>query len=284
MRVSILGLGGMGTAFAHRALEAGHEVRVWNRSPGKGDALVTQGARAAVSAADAVAGAGVVLLVVSDDEAVRQVCLGEDRAVLRALAPEAVLTVVSTVAPATMRQIADSCPQQPVIDAPVMSSPAMILQGVGEFLVGGSDGAVESAAPLLRDLASGFTHLGPLGTGQVTKVVSNMLLITGLTAVAEGIAMARSQGVPDDALRGYLDKAIVVSQGSRFQLESVLDKAHPGQLVPQLAREYVQQAVDLAAEGGLPIRMAPAAVDQINRLLEQDRDWQDISAIIEAVR
>ena len=132
MRVSILGMGNMGRAFAARAIETGHQTTVWNRTPGRVAVLVDSGAIEADTPSAAVAGADAVLVVLADDAAVLDVCLGDD-GVLASLEPDAVFANVSTVSPETARRLAELGPEGRVIDAPVMGSPAMIAGGFGEI-------------------------------------------------------------------------------------------------------------------------------------------------------
>ena len=133
MRIAILGMGKMGSAFAARAIETGHQATVWNRTPGRALALVASGATEADSIATAVAGADVVLVVLSDDTAVLGVCLG-DHGVLASLEPDTAFANISTVSPETARRLAEEGPEGRVLDAPVMGSPAMIVGGFGEVL------------------------------------------------------------------------------------------------------------------------------------------------------
>lgn len=161
MRITILGMGNMGRAFAARAIETGHQTTVWNRTPGRVDALVTSGAIERDTPATAVAGADAVLVVLADDAAVLDVCLGDD-GVLASLEPNAVFANVSTVSPATSRRLAELGPEGRVLDAPVMGSPQMIAGGLGRFLIGGPAQAIAAIEPLWNDLGSGYTHCGPV--------------------------------------------------------------------------------------------------------------------------
>src|ERR1700722_9052074 len=125
MRVTVIGMGNMGRAFAARAIETGHRTTVWNRTPGRAAALAASGALEANTAAAAAAGADAVLVVLADDAAVLNVCLGDD-GVLASLKPDAVLANISTVSPETARRLAELGPEDRVLDAPVMGSPGMI--------------------------------------------------------------------------------------------------------------------------------------------------------------
>ena len=134
MHVAVIGMGNMGRAFATRALERGHRVVVWNRSPGRAGAVVARGA-AEASLESAVGDADVVLLVLSDDEAVLEVCRG-DNGIVASLGSSAVLVNVSTVSPETVRHLAAIGPVDRVLDAPVMGAPENVAAGHGRFFVG----------------------------------------------------------------------------------------------------------------------------------------------------
>jgi 3-hydroxyisobutyrate dehydrogenase len=281
MRLAVLGLGNMGQAFAARALEKGHRVTVWNRSADRAAELISNGAVGADTPAGAVADSEVALVVVADDEAVLSVSLGPG-GVLGALPPGAVLAVVSTVAPETVRQLADAGPADRVLDSPVMGSPSLIASGLGSFLIGGPFPTVSSLDALWSDLGSGYTYCGEVGSGATMKIVSNLLLITGVAALAEAVATARHQGIPDHLLKGILADSFVVSPASKIRLESLFDAAHPGWFTPALARKDVRLAVGLAEEADVGVRIGPATEALLSTVIETDEAWPDFSAVIEA--
>src|SRR5580692_7291105 len=271
----------MGEAFASRALEKGHHVTVWNRTPDRCDPLVAAGARQAASPGEAAAGADAVLVVLADDAAVLAVCLGTE-GVLASLEPSAVFANVSTVAPSTIRRLAESGPTDRILDSPVMGSPEMIVAGFGSFLIGGSPSAITAVEPLWTDLGSGYTHCGPSGTGATMKIIQNMLLITGVAALAEGIATARENGLSEELIRSVMADSGAVSPASKVRLASLLDDAHPGWFSPALARKDIRLAVDLASEVGIPARSGPAAEALLTTVIDEGTAWPDFAAVIEA--
>jgi 3-hydroxyisobutyrate dehydrogenase-like beta-hydroxyacid dehydrogenase len=282
MRIAVLGMGNMGTAFATRALERAHLVTVWNRSAGRAADLVAKGAVEADSPRAAVMGTDAVLVVLADDAAVLEVCLGDDGA-LASLGPAAVLANVSTVSPDTARRLAGVGPEGRVLDSPVMGSPSLIAAGMGTFLIGGPSTAVDLLHPLWSDLGAGYTHCGPVGTGATMKLISNLLLITGVTALAEGIVTARKNGISDELLRGVLADSFVVSAASKVRLESLFDNSHPGWFSPSLARKDVRLAVDLAERAGVEVRVGPATDALLTTVIDDGGQWPDFSAVIEAL-
>jgi 3-hydroxyisobutyrate dehydrogenase-like beta-hydroxyacid dehydrogenase len=281
VRIAIVGTGSMGEAFASRALEKGHYVVVWNRTPDRCGPVVAAGAHQAPSPGEAAAEADAVLVVLADDAAVLDVCLGTT-GVLASLEPSAVFANISTVAPTTVRRLVDAGPVDRVLDSPVMGSPEMIAAGFGSFLIGGSLSAIAAVEPLWTDLGSGYTHCGPSGSGATMKIVQNMLLITGVAALAEGIATARENGLPEELIRNVMAGSGVVSAASKVRLASLLDDAHPGWFSPVLARKDIRLAIDLASQVGVPARCGPAAESLLTTVIDEGKAWPDFAAVIEA--
>ncbi len=282
MRITILGMGNMGQAFAARAIETGHQTTVWNRTPGRTADLAASGAIEANTFATATAGADVVLVVLADDTAVLDVCLGDD-GVMASLEPDAVFANVSTVSPGTARRLAELGPEDRVLDAPVMGSPQMIAGGWGRFLIGGPAPAISAIEPLWNDLGSGYTHCGPAGAGATVKILANSLLITGVASLAEAIATARRQAIPDEFLRTLLADSPLISLASNLRLDSLLDPTHPGWFSSTLARKDLRLAIDLAEETGVGVRIGPAAEALLSTVIDAGGEWPDFAAVIEAL-
>ncbi|MER5494222.1 NAD(P)-binding domain-containing protein [Streptomyces sp. NPDC002490] len=146
VRVSVLGLGAMGSALAGALLEAGYSTTVWNRSPGRAEDLLARGARAAASAGDAVRAGGVVVVCLLDHASVHQV--------LDPLADELTgrtLVNVTTTSPAESRELADWAARAGIayLDGGVMAVPSMIGRPGASILYSGSADAFEQCEPLL---------------------------------------------------------------------------------------------------------------------------------------
>lgn len=282
MRVAVLGMGQMGRAFASRALARGHQVTVWNRTAGKAGDLIILGATQVSSVTQAASRAEVILVVLADDAAVLDVCLGIDGA-MAAMSRGAVLVNISTVAPDTARELAAAGPADAVLDAPVLGSPSAVEAGGGRFLIGGPAEAVRRLDPLWADLGAGYTHCGPAGNGAVLKLMSNLQLIIGVAAFAEAAATARRNGIDDDLLRTVFADSAVISPATRTRMDMVLSQDHTGWFGPQLARKDVRLAIRLAEQQGVPVRLGPAVEDLLTSLLEGGGNWTDYAAVIEAL-
>ncbi|MEU7030693.1 NAD(P)-dependent oxidoreductase [Streptomyces sp. NPDC046275] len=194
-RIAFLGLGSMGLPMARRLLDAGHPLTVWNRTPGKADALVADGAVLAADPAEAVAGADVVLTMLADPAALRAVA----DAVLPALRPGTHWIDTSTVGPDAVRELTERLPEGvTLIDAPVMGS--IDRAATGELLIfaGGDTAPVASVLARLGTV----TPCGAPGTGAALKLVLINAAIGGVALIAEALTLSDALGLPRDlALR-----------------------------------------------------------------------------------
>lgn len=189
MRVAFLGLGRMGAAMAAHVARAGHELTVWNRTPGRAGPLVELGAREARGVADAVDGAEVVVTMLFGPEAVREV-LGQ-------VTTDALVVESSTIGPAVARELAKG---RRFVDAPVVGSVKPATDGTLGVLAGGSAEDYAAAEPLLHLWGDPerVRHLGPVGAGSALKLVVNLTLGVAMGGIGEALRLANDLGVDRD--------------------------------------------------------------------------------------
>jgi 3-hydroxyisobutyrate dehydrogenase len=195
MRVAFLGLGRMGEPMAAHVARAGHDLTVWNRTPGKASALVSLGAREAPTVADAVRDADVVVTMLFGPDAVREVI----RDVVDAVPGGALVIDASTVGPAVAREIGALVKARGhrFVDAPVAGSVGPATDGTLGVLAGGDPADYAAAEPLLHlwgDPAK-VRHLGPVGSGSAMKLVINLTLGVAMGGVGEALRLAGDLGV-----------------------------------------------------------------------------------------
>ncbi|MEV6328749.1 NAD(P)-dependent oxidoreductase [Streptomyces sp. NPDC051909] len=194
-KIAFLGLGNMGLPMARRLLDAGHPLTVWNRTPGKADALVADGAVRAADPAEAVAGADVVITMLADPAAARAVA----DAMLPALRPGTHWIDTSTIGPDAVRELTDRLPEGvTLIDAPVMGS--VDRAATGELLIFAGGDTAPVAAVL--DRLGTVTPCGAPGTGAALKLVLINAVIGGVALIGEALTLTDALGLPRDlALR-----------------------------------------------------------------------------------
>ncbi|MFR9776388.1 NAD(P)-dependent oxidoreductase [Micromonospora sp. MS34] len=248
--IALLGAGTMGGAIGRRLLATGQRLTVWNRTPARAGPLVTAGARAATTPAEAVRDADVVITMLTDATAVREV-LG---AAATALRPGTHLIEMSTIGPAAVPELATLLPVGvPLVDAPVAGGAAAAEAGRLTVLAGGDEAAVDRVAPVL-DLLGTVRRCGGPGRGAALKLVLNTGLVTAITAVADALAVADAVGV---ARRTALDALAAGPLGSAVPRATTTDAAFAVALAAKDAR------LALDALGGAPapvLRAATAAL------------------------
>ena len=245
--VAVIGLGAMGARFAGRFLEAGHEVLVWNRTPEKAEELVSRGASAAASPAEAARNAEAVVTVVSDPEALRAVTEGPDGIAAGANASTTVIEM-STVGPRAVRWLETALPPGVgLLDAPVLGSLSEAEAGTLLVFVGGPRRLAERWIPLFGTLGSVIVA-GPLGSGAAAKLVANATLVGTLTLLGETIALADRLGLGRRLTMDILAQT-PLGLASKRRREQLENEDFPLRFRLALARkdaELIQEAAEAA--------------------------------------
>jgi 3-hydroxyisobutyrate dehydrogenase-like beta-hydroxyacid dehydrogenase len=284
-RIGFIGLGTMGRPMALNLLEAGHKVRVYNRTRSKMESLVIAGAEAADSYKDAVSGAAMVITMLSDSPDVREVILGPDGA-LAGCAAGAVIVDMSTISPSVAAEIAQACRDSGVefLDAPVTGGEAGAVNGTLSIMVGGECEALDSVRDVLGAMGSKITYMGPSGSGQSAKLCNQVICALNILAVCEGLTLAESAGLDGNTLLeavggGAAGSWMVSNLGPKMLAE---DWA-PGFRIA-LQQKDLRLALGWAAERQLPM-FGTALVQQVFRNAEASGLGDEgTQALIKAVR
>jgi 3-hydroxyisobutyrate dehydrogenase len=197
MRVAFIGLGAMGFPMAGHLVAAGYDTVVFNRTSATADRWRDQhGGSVAATPAEAAAGADVVCVCVGADDDVRQVVLGGSGA-LGVLAPGAVVVDHTTASAELAREVGAACAAVGVgfLDAPVSGGQAGAEAGRLSAMVGGEADALERARPVLEAYAARITAVGPVGSGQLTKMVNQILVAAAIEGAAEALNFAEAAGL-----------------------------------------------------------------------------------------
>ena len=197
MRISFFGLGVMGAPMARHLAKAGHDVTVYNRTPAKAAAWVAaHGGNSAATPAKAAFDAEVVISCVGADADLRAVTLGPDGA-FAAMAPRTLFIDHTTVSATIARELAEAgaARQLHVVDAPVSGGQAGAENGVLTIMCGGTDAAYDAAEPVMAAYARRIGHMGPAGSGQLTKMVNQLCIAGVLQGLAEALAFGKAAGL-----------------------------------------------------------------------------------------
>ena len=247
MRTVVLGMGRMGRALAARLIDTGHDVTVWNRTPGRADEVLRRGAREVTAPAEALAGGDVDVVCSS---------LADDAAVLGVLAPGGValwgpggppLVDTSTTAPATARRLADLYGGN-FVASPVLGSPQALAAGQATLAIAGPDDVVGRLEPLWTSITSMPRRFGTdPGRAQVVKLLNNYLLMAGIAALAEAVAAGEAAGLGADELSALFAGLATVAPALRNRIDDIVGGDHGGWFSTVLAAKDVGLLVESSA-------------------------------------
>jgi len=285
-RVAILGLGSMGAGMAANLLRAGFPLTVYNRNAEKAASLRDAGARVAATPREAAQGAAVVLSMVADDKASREVWLGE-RGALPAVDRGALLIESSTLTVGWVKELAKAA--QPAgaefIDAPVTGSRDQAAAAQLLFLVGGTSAALERARPVLSAMARGIVHAGPTGSGALLKLVNNFMSGAQAAVLAETLAFVERSGLDratalDVLLNGAPGSPLVKTLTPRMT-----ERAYtPPNFRLSLMMKDLTYAGEEAARVGVTLETALCARAMFERAVAAGQGDLDFSAVVETKR
>lgn len=195
--VAFIGLGTMGYPMAGHLQKAGHEVCVFNRTKTKAEAWQKEfQGKTADTPRDAARGAQFVFLCVGNDDDVRSVVYGEN-GVLAGMALGSILVDHTTTSAVLAREISEKCAEKGVsfVDAPVTGGESGAKQGALSVLCGGDDLTVNLIRPIVSAYASSITRIGPVGHGQLAKMVNQICIAGCVQGLAEALAFGQRSGI-----------------------------------------------------------------------------------------
>ncbi len=280
--IAFLGLGVMGGPMARHLAAAGHTLAVYNRTPARSAAWVAaHGGRTAPTPAAAAADADVVIACVGADADLEAVTLGPDGA-FAAMRPGALFIDHTTVSAAIARRLAAEGDARGllVVDAPVSGGQAGAENAKLTIMVGGTDAAFAAAEPVMRAYALRIGHMGPAGSGQLTKMVNQLCIAGILQGLSEGLALGLKAGLDMDAVVEVISKGAAQS----WQMDNRARTMTRGEFDFGFAVDWMRKdlglALDEARRLGVPLPLA-ALVDQFYADVQgMGGNRQDTSSLI----
>ena len=281
MRVAFLGLGIMGRPMAANLVKAGHQVTVWNRTPGKS----VEGAKPAASPAEAAQGAEVVWLCVSDTKAVEAVLFGP-QGVESALSEGMILVDSSTISPTATRKFAERVGARGVqyVDAPVTGSKVGAEAGTLIFIVGGDEAAIERLNPLFAAMGKQFFRMGDTGKGQAAKLAMNLQIAMIYEGFAEALTLAAKLGVEAETILPLIQASMVRSGVVEYKAPFVLKRDYS----PNFPLRLMYKDIRLALEAAKEARVKLPGLETVEEIYEvaaedgyQDLDYSATLALLE---
>ncbi|MHB1533790.1 MAG: NAD(P)-dependent oxidoreductase [Acidimicrobiales bacterium] len=283
MQLAVLGMGKMGRALAVRLLAGGHQVRVWNRSPGRTGPLVGAGAEEAGDIAAASKDAEAVFTSLSDDRAVSDV-LAPDDGPRPGIEAGTLVVECSTISPATTRRLAATYPGR-YVASPILGAPQAVEAGQAALAVAGPAEALDHLAPVWETLGGNVRRCGDdPGLASVVKLLSNYLLMAGLVVLSEAAVAGQVAGLDDDVLEDLLGQSPLVAPGLGNRLADLLGGDHRGWFPTPMGAKDVGLFLGIAAAAEVELPVAELVRSRYLQAAEAGWDEADIAAVVELLR
>ena len=282
MDIAFIGLGTMGRHMAANLLKAGHRLVLYNRDRRKAEAFGSD-VHIADTPGEAASLAEIVFTIVSDDQAVKEVYLGEN-GIVPALKKERGARIAvdcSTVSPNTSKELAEALSAVNVefLDAPVTGSEPQAREGTLAFIVGGKKEIYEQCRPLFSAMGKKAVYLGKTGSGSMTKLANNALGAMHLVALSECLALVRKCGIDPNL---FLE--VVASGGARSGMAEnkgpkILSGDYSVQFMTKLMLKDLRLATGLAESLGVPAPTLAVVKQMFQIACNQGFGEEDMSAV-----
>lgn len=283
-RVAFIGLGIMGGAMAGHLLKAGHSLAVHTRTQSRAEELLERGAKWADTPAKAAASADFVFVCVPDTPDVEEVLLGRGGIIESARAGQTAIDH-STISPTATRRIAAKLRERGVafLDAPVSGGDSGARNATLSIMVGGDSSAFQRTLPLLQCMGKTITHCGESGTGQLTKLVNQILVSVTNLAVCEALTFAKENGLD-------LQKTLAAVAGGAagsWQLANLGPKMIAGNFAPgfmiKLQQKDLRLALSAIAEQGMRLSATNLVAELFAIALDEGRGNEGTQALFAVV-
>ena len=284
-RIGFVGSGIMGKPMAHNLLKAGYPLTIHNRTRTKAEQLLTEGAAWAANPADVANRSDFVITCVTDTPDVRGVLLGQS-GVIAAARPGLICIDMSTISPAATKEMGQILEGKGVtlIDAPISGGEIGAIEGKLSIMMGGPKEAVEKVRPVMEVMGRTVTYCGPLGSGQITKLANQIMVIHTIMSLAEGLAFAEKAGLDLETTL----KVTSAGAAASHSLKALGPKVIAGDLKPAFMVDLQQKDLRLVLEYAEQLKQPLPGVALARQLLAvlqaQGRGRDGTQALVDVIR
>jgi 3-hydroxyisobutyrate dehydrogenase len=278
--VAFLGLGIMGSGMANRLLSANFSLTVYNRNREKCLPFEKDGAFIASTPREAASRSQVVISMVGDDTASREIWLGEHGA-LQGASRDSILIECSTLSRDWIAELASKASERgcKFLDAPVTGTKPHAAAGELVFMVGGSPETLEAARPVFSVLGRDVLHMGPVGSGSAMKLINNFVCGVQAASFAEALSMIDAGGLDRTTALSVLTGG---APGSGI-VKRIAERVATNDFTPNFALHWMAKdlsyALRNAADQGIPLQTATAALSVFRQAIAEGHGDEDFSAI-----
>ena len=286
MKVAFLGIGLMGLPMTLNLIKAGHTVFVWNRNAAKCQPAIDAGATGCATPRAAAEAADVLCMCVMDAKAVGEVVFGTN-GISSAAASGKILIDHSSIPPDATRRYAaqlQATNGMSWVDAPVSGGVPGAKAGTLAIMAGGEAAVIDKVRPLLAAYARQTTYMGAVGSGQITKLINQILVVTTVATVAEATRLAQKAGVDASKIPDALAGGFADSKPMQIWMKRIVEGYdEPIGALSTFAKD-IDTALDLSREVQSPLLMGAIAQQVFRTMLAQGKGEDDPAVIADMYR
>ena len=283
--IGFIGTGIMGKPMVQNLLRAGYAVIVHTRTKSKAEDLLVQGAVWAATPGEAAAGSDVVITCVTDTPDVEAVLLGPGGVIEKARSG-LICVDMSTISPSATKEMGRALEGKGVtlIDAPISGGEIGAIEAKLSIMMGGPKEAIEEVRPIMDVMGRTVTHCGPLGSGQITKLANQVMVIHTIMSIAEGLAFAEKAGLDLDTTL----KVTSAGAAGSHSLKALGPKIIAGDLKPafmvDLQQKDLRLVLEYADQVKQPLPGVALAKQLLGSLQAKGRGKDGTQALIDVIR
>jgi 3-hydroxyisobutyrate dehydrogenase len=279
MNIGFIGLGNMGSPMSQRLIHAGYSVTVYNRSNTKEESLKLMGAAVASSPKTLLEKSDIIIIMVTDDQAIREIFTGEN-GLLGTKANGKLIINMSTVSPGISKEMSSLCSQEgnDYMDAPVSGSVKQAEEGQLVIMAGGTETILEKAKPIFEHLGKLTMLVGSTGAGNTAKLAINILLAFHAQGLAEAVIFARQNKIKTEDLITLINNSALGNPFSKIKGDAIIQNNYKA----AFALKHIAKDLRLAKKEGLATPMGEIAFKTFQQA-EPVLGEEDIIAVIKLI-
>lgn len=282
MRVAVLGLGHMGVPIAERLAQAGHELSVWNRSPEPLRPFAQRGVVCLEQPSGAWRHADVAITMLSDDDAVKAVLLGED-GVLSGDPPRAATLIdMSTISAPASAEIAQAADRHGTayLRAPVSGNPSVVAAGNLGIIVSGPLASFERCRALLGDIGPNLFHVGDGEQARIVKLALNLMIGGTTQLLAEALVLAERNGLDRAKLLEVVAGSAIGSPYVNYKQRTLLSGDYSSTFTARLLHKDLSMALDAGHAASVPLPVTALVQQLVEACIAQGFGELDLAVLV----
>jgi 3-hydroxyisobutyrate dehydrogenase-like beta-hydroxyacid dehydrogenase len=284
MRVAVLGLGRMGAPIAERLVEAGHELSVWNRSPGPDETFARRGVRVVATPGEAWEHADVCVTMLADGPAVEAVTLGENGLLTRDA--EGTLVDMSTIGVDSSARVAEACERRGVsfLRAPVTGNPSVIVAGNLGIIVSGPKDTFERLAGTLRDIGPNVFHVGDGEESRIVKLALNLMIAGTAELMAEALVLAEKYEIDRGKMLEVMGGSAMGSPFVKYKTDALVADDYASTFTASLMFKDLALALEAGHEADAPLPVTALTQQLMQGCIAMGMADDDFMALLPRLR